>query len=113
MVETKSDPMAEVKSETPWAKQYAARLATDGEGNHGYEIGFWPEHADMNDPRLFEVVEKAYGQAEAFARVNTLNMGVADEPAPKVSSHEDDEDADHEAARERRAQHGPLRHKGR
>ena len=36
MVETKSEPFAPVASQTGGAPQYAMRLATDAEGNHGY-----------------------------------------------------------------------------
>ena len=69
----------------------------------------------MNDPRLFVVTAKAYGQQEAAARVNALNMAgppPTDKAEEEVADEEgDDEDA--RAARARRAQHGPLRHKSR
>ena len=119
MVETKSESFAPVASESPppTEKEYTYRLATDNEGNHGYEIGYWPLNADMNDPRLFTVVEKCYGQQEAAARTVALNLGSdpfePPEAEPQAHAHDDDEDADHEAARARRAHHGPLRHKGR
>ena len=113
MAELKSDPMAETKSETPVAeKSYAMRLATDAQGNHGYEIGYFPLNADLNDPREFVVVEKAYGQIEAAARTNALNLGSDPFETPQVEPHED-EDEDERAARARRAQHGPIRHKSR
>ena len=112
MVDLKSDPGATVASETPLTPQYAMRLATDAEGNHGYEIGYFPANSDFNDTGMFVVVYKAYGQVEAAGRVNALNMGVAEEPAAK---HDEvaEEDEDHEAAARRRAQHGPLRHRSR
>ena len=113
MVEAKSDPLAPVASETGVAPQYAMRLATDGEGNHGYEIGYFPENVDMNDPRMFVVTEKAYGQVEAATRVNALNCA-GGPPQDKPMPHkDDDEDEDFERASHARATHGPVRHKGR
>ena len=117
MVELKSNPMAQTASETPPPpeKEYTCRLATDAEGNHGYEIGYWPRNADLNDPRHFVVVEKAYGQQEAFARANALNLGadpfVEPEPHAPAADEEEEEDADERAARARRAAHGPIRHR--
>ena len=112
MAELKSDPMAAVASETPRTeKEYTARLATDAEGNHGYEIGYWPLNADLNDPRDFVVVEKAYGQVEAFARANALNLGSDPLEAPKAEHDEDEDDEDMRAARARREHHGPVRHR--
>ena len=112
MVDLKSDPSATVASETPLTPQYAMRLATDAEGNHGYEIGYFPANSDFNDPGMFVVVNKAYGQVEAAAIVNSLNMA-GPPPQDKAEEHATDEDEDHEAAARRRAQHGPLRHKSR
>ena len=91
MVELKSNPMAQTASETPPPpeKEYTCRLATDAEGNHGYEIGYFPEHADMNDPRLFVVTETAYGQQEAASRVNALNCA----GSLPADAEGDDEDA--------------------
>ena len=114
MAELKSDPTAAVASETPRTeKEYTARLATDAEGNHGYEIGYWPLNADLNDPGDFVVVEKAYGQVEAFARANALNLGsdpLEDTAAKAAHVDEDEEDEDMRAARTRREHHGPVRH---
>ena len=42
------------------------RLTVGPEG-HGYEVGYWPEGADMNDPNQYIVVAKCYGQQEAAA----------------------------------------------
>ena len=114
MVDMKSDPMASVASETAVLPQYAMRLATDAEGNHGYEIGYFPASADINDPGLFVVTEKAYGQVDAASRVNALNSAGGPPSDKSAPAHaEEAEDEDERAARARRAEHGPMRHKSR
>ena len=115
MAELKSDPMAETKSETPPVEKfYTARLATDAQGNHGYEIGYFPLNADLNDPSLFVVVDKIYAQVEAFTRANVLNctLPISDPMAPEPHAQDEDEDdEDMRAAKARREHHGPVRHR--
>jgi hypothetical protein len=68
------------------------RLATGPEG-HGYEVGYWPPGADMNDPNQYIVVAKCYGQQEAAA----LALAHAGDPvlAPQAE-HEPEPETDEE-----------------
>ena len=67
----------------------------------------------VNDPRMFKVTEKAYGQVDAASRVNALNCaGGPPQDKPAAKSAQDDEDEDFERASHARATHGPVRHRG-
>ena len=75
------------------AEGHNYRVAVDSEGNHGYEIGFWPDDANQNDPMQYRVVARCYDQKEAALLAAKYDAGVAapkaepveEEPAPRVS----------------------------
>jgi hypothetical protein len=73
------------------------RLTVGPEG-HGYEVGYWPDGADMNDPSQYIVVAKCYGQQEAAA----LALAHAGDPVygPSEASPAEQDEAPAEAGEE-------------
>ena len=97
MVELMSGPSA--TAVTP----FTYRLATDADGNHGYEIGRWLEGADLNDPNQFVVVEKCYDQQEAAARTLARNRSEAStEPSAEDAEEDEPHPSRHAAPRHRK-----------
>ena len=71
------------------ATPYTYRLATHPTtGDHGYEIGRWPAHADLNDPAQFEVVDHSYEPVAAMLRANALNAAPPPDHLPPDESSE-------------------------
>jgi hypothetical protein len=86
------DNEAAAKPKGAPAETHNYRLATDPLGDHGYEVGFWPSGADMNDPAQYRVVAKCYSQAEAQALAASQDLHPPDHLPPEEGSHADDEE---------------------
>jgi len=67
------------------AEPHNYRLAVDPHGAHGYEVGFWPSGADLNDPAAFIVTAKCYTQAEAQALAAHADANPPDHLPPDES----------------------------
>jgi hypothetical protein len=80
------------------------RLTVGPEG-HGYEVGYWPDGADMNDPNAYVVLAKCYGQQEAAA----LALAHAGDPVGTPQQHE--AEAEPEAEEEEAPHRRGTRHR--
>ena len=98
---TPSDTGTQTPSPMVW------RLAVGPNGDHGYEVGYWPANANLNDPSEFIVIEGVYGQQEAAQRAAVLNQshmtGEAPAPLRDEETRSDDDGDDEEAAPHRRS----------
>ena len=69
------------------AEPHNYRLAVHPDtGAHGYEVGFWPSGADLNDPGQFIVTARCYSQAEAQALAANADANPPDHLPPEEGS---------------------------
>jgi hypothetical protein len=100
MTTAKADTAAKTAAPT---EPHNYRLAVDPHGAHGYEVGYWPEGADLNDPAAFVVVAKCYTQAEAQALASQADGAAQVQPSEEPShKHPEDEDESRHVTRHRK-----------
>jgi hypothetical protein len=100
----------EAKPKGAPAETHNYRLATDPDGDHGYEVGFWPSGADMNDPAAFRVVAKCYSQGEAAQLAAQFDAAPPPDHLPSDESGEggtkaEDDDDNHHIKHKRATSH--------
>jgi len=90
------------------AEPHSYRLAVHPDtGAHGYEVGYWPSGADLNDPAAYVVVGRCYSQREAQALAAHHDANPPDHLPPEEGNL--DADAAEEPHRAAHASHSRHR----